>query len=70
LIWTGFACAALMSAIFWLVGRLPGEATWSANVGQAKYDAILGGVSTGAIIIASLVAYWGGEFSNSYVLAK
>ncbi len=38
--------------------------------GQAAYDAILGGVSTGAIIVASLVAYWAGEFSNSFVLAK
>ncbi len=38
--------------------------------GQSAYDAILGGVSTGAIIIASLIAYWAGEFSNSYVLAR
>jgi len=38
--------------------------------GQSAYDAILGGVSTGAIILASLVAYWTGEFSNSFVLAK
>src|SRR5512136_91466 len=62
-IWIGFFSAALMSAVLWLVGRLPGEATWSANVGQAKYDDILGGVSSGAIVIASLAAYWGGEFS-------
>ncbi len=38
--------------------------------GQSAYDAILGGVSTGAIIVASLAAYWAGEFSNSFVLAK
>lgn len=69
-IWMGFACAALMSVVLWLVGRLPGEATWATNVGQAQYDAILGGVSTGAIVLASLAAYWCGEFSNSYVLAK
>lgn len=37
---------------------------------QAAYDAILGGVSTGGIIVASLVAYFAGEFSNSYVLAR
>ena len=69
-IWTGFACAALMSATFWLVGKLPGEAMWQANVGQDSYDAVLGGVSSGAIIVASLAAYFGGEFSNSFVLAK
>ena len=40
------------------------------QLGQAAYDAILGGVSTGAIIVASLIAYWAGEFSNSFVLAK
>ncbi len=34
-IWTGFACALLMSATLWVVGRLPGEANWEANVGQA-----------------------------------
>ncbi len=69
-IWTGFACASLMSATFWMVGKLPGEATWLSNVGQAQYDAVLGGVSSGAIILASLVAYFGGEFSNSFTLAQ
>ena len=42
----------------------------STAFGQSAYDAILGGVSTGAIIVASLAAYWAGEFSNSFVLAK
>jgi queuosine precursor transporter len=69
-IWTGFACALIMSATLWVVGRLPGESQWLNNVGQARYDAVLGGVSSGAIVIASLLAYWGGEFSNSFVLAK
>ncbi len=69
-IWTGFACAGLMSAVLWLVGRLPGEAYWAQNVGQPAYEAVLGGVSSGAIVIASLAAYWAGEFSNSFVLAK
>lgn len=69
-IWTGFACSLLMSAVFWLVGRLPGEAYWQENVGQAAYTAVLGGVSSGAIIFASLAAYWAGSFSNAFVLAK
>jgi queuosine precursor transporter len=69
-IWTGFACSILMSATLWLVARLPGEAMWQTNVGQAQYDAVLGGVSSGAIVIASLLAYWSGEFSNSFILAK
>jgi uncharacterized integral membrane protein (TIGR00697 family) len=69
-IWTGFACALLLSLTLWLVGRLPGESLWQQNVGQANYESVLGGISSGAIVIASLVAYWGGEFSNSFVLAK
>jgi hypothetical protein len=69
-IWMGFACTILMSVTLWLVGRLPGESHWQQNVGQPSYEAILGGVSTGAIVIASLIAYWAGEFSNSFVLAK
>jgi queuosine precursor transporter len=69
-IWTGFASALLMSVTLLLVGRMPGEAYWEANVGQAAYNSVLGGVSSGAIIVASLAAYWAGEFSNSYVLAR
>jgi uncharacterized integral membrane protein (TIGR00697 family) len=69
-IWLGFACSLLMSLILWVVARLPGEAYWQTNVGQGAYDAVLGGVSSGAIVTASLVAYWAGEFSNSFVLAK
>jgi uncharacterized integral membrane protein (TIGR00697 family) len=69
-IWAGFTMAALMGFTLWLVGRMPGEATWQATVGQAAYDQILGGVSRGGILVASLAAYFAGEFSNSYVLAR
>ncbi len=53
--------------------QIPGAATSGANpvvIGQSAYDAILGGVSSLAIIVASLVAYFAGEFTNSYVLAR
>ena len=69
-IWTGFAAAGLMSLTFWIIRQLPGEAAWQGYAGDAAYDAILGGVSSGGIIIASLAAYLVGEFSNSFVLAK
>lgn len=69
-IWIGFFSAALLSLMLWLVGRLPAEAFWQQNVGQDKYQAVLGGLTTGAIVIASLVAFWLGEFSNSIVLAR
>lgn len=69
-IWVGFAASAVMSASFWVVQHLPGEAQWQGYAGDAAYGAILGGVSSGGIIVASLAAYFLGEFSNSYVLAK
>jgi uncharacterized integral membrane protein (TIGR00697 family) len=69
-IWAGFGTSLLMAVVFWLVGRMPGEATWQQYAGQTAYEAILGGVASGGIVIASLCAYFAGEFSNSYILAK
>ncbi len=69
-IWTGFAMLALSALVLWLVRIMPGEATWQGYAGQGAYDAILGGMSTGGIVLASLVAYLVGEFSNSVVLAR
>lgn len=67
-IWMGFVATMLMGFFVWLAGILPGEASWEAAVGQAQYNAVLGGIS--GLIVASLAAFWAGEFSNSYVLAK
>jgi hypothetical protein len=69
-IWIGFLCLGLSSLVFWIVAILPGEATWQQYAGQEAYDAILGGMSSGAIVLASLLGYWTGEFSNSFILAK
>jgi len=69
-IWTGFACLAASSLILWIVRIMPAEANWAATVGQNSFVAVLGGMSTGGIVLASLVAYFAGEFSNSFVLAK
>ncbi len=69
-IWAGFASLVLSAAVLWLVRILPAEATWNEYAGQQAYDAILGGVSSGGIVLASLAAYFAGEFSNSIVLAK
>jgi uncharacterized integral membrane protein (TIGR00697 family) len=69
-IWAGFACLALSAAVFWIIRLLPGEATWQTYAGDAAYLAILGGMSSGGIVLASLAGYWTGEFSNSYILAK
>jgi uncharacterized integral membrane protein (TIGR00697 family) len=64
-IWLGFFMTLLMSVIFIIVGKLPAAGGWN---NQAAYDAILG--LTPRIVCASLIAYFFGEFSNSFVLAK
>jgi uncharacterized integral membrane protein (TIGR00697 family) len=69
-IWAGFVCLALSAGIFWIVGAMPGEATWQGYAGDTAYRAILGGMSTGGIVLASLAGYLTGEFTNSMILAK
>jgi queuosine precursor transporter len=64
-IWLGFAMALLMGLVFIVVGALPASEGWE---GQEAYMAILGW--TPRIVIASVIAYFAGEFSNSYILAK
>jgi len=64
-IWVGFACAGLMAAVLALVGALPPAEGWE---NQEDYEAILG--TTPRIVLGSLIAYFAGEFSNSYTLAK
>lgn len=67
-IWIGFITSALMALTIAVVGVLPGEAEWQQRVGQASYDAVLSG--TPRIVLASLIAYWAGSFTNAYVLAR
>jgi uncharacterized integral membrane protein (TIGR00697 family) len=69
-IWTGFACLAASSLVLWLVRIMPGEAGWSGTVGQEAFVNVLGGMSSGGIVVASLAGFFSGEFSNSFVLAK
>jgi uncharacterized integral membrane protein (TIGR00697 family) len=75
-IWMGFGAMALMALFVWLAGALPGDPSWQMDAnfgpevvpGQAAFDTILGGIS--GLAVASLAAYFAGEFSNSYVLAR
>lgn len=64
-IWAGFAAAALMALVFAAVGALPPAPGWEQ---QPAFEAILG--LTPRIVIASLVAYWVGSFSNAWVMAR
>ena len=69
IIWLGFGTLAFSAMVFWLVQVLPGEATWQASVGQETYDQILGSMSSGAIVVASLAGFLAGSFSNAMMMA-
>lgn len=64
-IWTGFAALAFMAFMSWAVVSLPAAEGWG---GQAAYEKVFG--NTWRIVTASMVAFWVGEFANSFVLAK
>ena len=65
IIWTGFACNLLMAVIFMLVVALPYPEFWEQ---QDAYAVVLG--MTPRVVVASLVGYFLGEFTNSAVLSK
>ncbi len=64
-VWAGFAALAFASLMTWVVLTLPPASGWND---QAAYETVLG--QTPRIVAASLLAFWAGEFVNSYVLAK
>jgi uncharacterized integral membrane protein (TIGR00697 family) len=69
-IWTGFAALALSALVFFILKVLPGDSQWESYAGSAAYQAILGGMSSGGMVLASLCAYWAGEFANSAILSR
>ncbi len=64
-VWVGFAAMIFMAFMSWVVVSLPPAAGWG---GQAAYEAVFG--NTWRLVIASIAAFWAGEFVNSYVLAR
>jgi uncharacterized integral membrane protein (TIGR00697 family) len=67
-IWTGFGALAFASLMAWVVVSLPP----SDSAFMREYQGQLEGVFGNAWRIAggSMLAFWAGSFSNSYVLAK
>jgi hypothetical protein len=65
IIWAGFASIVLMSVVYWLVQLMPSAPFWQ---NQNDYVLILGAVPR--IVIGSMIGYFAGEFSNSYVMSK
>ncbi len=64
-IWVGFAALAFMAFMAWVVVKLPPAEGWPF---QEDYENVFG--NSWRIVLASMTAFWIGEFANSYVLAK
>ena len=70
IIWCGFACSALITFCTWVAVTLPASPVWDTNTnhGEAAYELIFKGSLR--IFLASVLAYFFGEFLNSTLLAK
>jgi uncharacterized integral membrane protein (TIGR00697 family) len=64
-IWNGFLASLLLTGISTLIVALPPAPEWK---NQAAYEIVLGSIPR--IVAASLIAYWAGEFANSFVMAR
>ena len=64
-IWAGFAGLFFASFMAWVVVSLPPAPFWKH---QAAYEVAFG--SAWRVALASMIAYFCGEFVNSFVLAK
>jgi hypothetical protein len=64
-IWAGFCAMLFMVGMSWVVVALPPDAGWT---GQAAYEQVFGQVPR--IVLASICAFWAGEFANSFVMAR
>jgi len=64
-IWAGFAALLFMAVMEWTVVHLPVAQGWT---GQGAYERVFG--SGWRIILASMAAFFVGDFLNSVVLAK
>lgn len=84
-IWTGFAALLFMALMSYVVVKLPAFSGWACagsetlsikdssqfstgEVCQQTYESVFG--STWRIVLASITAFWAGEFVNSFVMAK
>lgn len=64
-IWSGFFALFLMAILIWLVGIIPPDPLWKL---QGSYQALL--MTAPRIALASIVGYFAGEFSNSFILSR
>lgn len=64
-IWIGFFSAALLAVMALITTSLPAAPEWK---NQDAFEKVFGFVPR--VLVASLVAYWCGEFANAFVMSK
>ncbi len=64
-VWAGFAAVLFMAFMAWVVVAMPPAPGWE---GQAAYEEVFG--LTPRIVFASIIAFWAGELSNAFVMAR
>jgi uncharacterized integral membrane protein (TIGR00697 family) len=64
-VWAGFAAIIFASGMSWVVIHLPPDPRWP---NQAAFNTVFGNAPR--IVLASITAFFVGEFVNSFVLAK
>lgn len=64
-IWLGFFANILMTAVAAFVVWFPAAPEWQ---NQGAFEAVF--YTVPRFVLASLIAFWAGEFTNSFVLAK
>jgi len=64
-IWHGFLSMSLLTALGMFIVSLPPAPGWN---NQPAFESIFGFLPR--LVVASLIAYWCGEFANAFVMAK
>lgn len=68
-IWAGFAALAFAAVMSWVVIHMPVDAAEPFNARmQPAMETVFG--NSFRIVAASMLAFWAGDFANSFVLAK
>ena len=67
-VWVGFAALAFASFMAWVVVSLPPAGSDFMKSYQTSLEGVFG--NSWRIAAGSMIAFWCGSFSNSYVLAK
>ena len=67
-VWAGFGVLVFASFMAWVVISLPPAGSGFMKMYQPSLEAVFG--NSWRIALGSMIAFWAGSFSNSYVLAK